>query len=365
MPLDYLLRVFIAAGALFLISAAIGHLILPRRNWRNIGYAIFLASIGLMFLGNANVTAELTYQIPQLALAEIPAIYTIGPACYIIFHESVSVPRPVGKAAYLHLLLPFAMIFVTIPHLLAPAAPKIDSIRIAMMHKPDIYHLIHFTGILLSGTYFTLMMGRVVHLFRWRIIRDEFSVRALFYVFVFAIAMIACATIGFSQKSFTGARIACVLGSAFVFGFYILGFRHVAVLSNYQIRIQLGSRKSLLKADKIPELDSKLSVLMTKERLYTDPELSLNALAQKLDVSLSQLSEYLNSVKKVNFHQFVGRYRIEAAQKLLAENPKMSIIEAAFEVGYNTLSSFNRMFKTITGKAPRDFRRGDKPATGG
>jgi AraC-like DNA-binding protein len=209
-----------------------------------------------------------------------------------------------------------------------------------------------------------LMMGRVVHLFRWRIIRDDFSARVLFYVFVFAVAMVTCAVIGFSQKSFTGARIACVLGGLFVFGFYILGFRHAAVMSNYQIRIQLGSRKSLLKAEKIPELEIKLEQLMMREQVFTDPELSLNTLAQKLGISLSQLSEYLNTVKKVNFHQFIGRYRIEAAQKLLAEKPRMAIIEAAFEVGYNTLSSFNRMFKAITGKAPREFRRGERSGEG-
>ncbi|MFO1524738.1 MAG: helix-turn-helix domain-containing protein [Turneriella sp.] len=85
-------------------------------------------------------------------------------------------------------------------------------------------------------------------------------------------------------------------------------------------------------------MESKLNHLMTVERLYTDPDLSLNILAQKVDLSLSQLSEYLNSVKKVNFHQYVGRYRIEAAQKLLGENNRMSVIEIAFEVGYNTLS---------------------------
>lgn len=364
MLIDNLLRVFIAAGALLLMASAVGQWIIPRRTWRNIGYAIFLSSIGLMLLGNANVTASLNYEIPALALAEIPAIYAIGPACYIIFHESVSLPNPVGRAARYHLLLPAVMIFVTIPYLLQPAATKVYAIRVAMQHKPDVYHVIHVSGILLSGTYFLLMMGRVLHLFRWRIIRDEFSVRVLFLVFLFAVAMICCAIVGFSQQSFAGARIACALGSAFVFGFYILGFRHAAVLGNYQIKIQLGSRKSLLKADKLPPLESKLNHLMTVERLYTDPDLSLNILAQKVDLSLSQLSEYLNSVKKVNFHQYVGRYRIEAAQKLLGENNRMSVIEIAFEVGYNTLSSFNRMFKAITGKAPRDFRRSEKTQEG-
>lgn len=360
MSIDVLLRVFIVCAALLLLASAIGNLIIPRRTWRNIGYAIFLASIGLMFLGNANVTAQLTYAIPDLALADIPAIYAIGPACYIIFHESVAIPRPVGKAAYYHLVLPALMVLVTIPYVMTPAPAKIDAIRNAMLHQPDNHHIIHITGILLSGTYFILMMGRVVHLFRWRIIRDEFSVRVLFYVFVFAVAMISCAVIGFSQHSFTGARIACALGSAFVFGFYIMGFRHPAVMANYQVRIQLGSRKSLLKPERIPEMERKLSELMGTEHIYVNPDLSLNELAQKIDVSLSQLSEYLNAVKKVNFHQYVGRYRIEAAQKLLSENPKMAIIEAAFEVGYNTLSSFNRMFKTITGKAPREFRKGEK-----
>lgn len=362
MPIDNLLRVFIAAGALLLLASAVGQLILPRRNWRNIGYAVFLASLGLMFLGNANVRSDLLYEIPALALAETPAIYALGPACYIIFHESVALPHPVGKAARYHLLLPLVMVLVTLPYLLQDPATKTDALVRALQHRPDTHHVIHVSGILLSGTYFALMMGRIVHLFRWRIIRDEFSVRVLFYVFVFAITMVSCAVIGFSQKSFTGARIACVLGSLFVFGFYILGFRHSTVLGNYQIRIQLGSRKSLLKPEKMPELETRLRHLMEVEQVFRDPELSLNSLAQQLDISLSQLSEYLNTVRKVNFHQFVGRYRIEAAQRLLSENPKMTVIEAAFEVGYNTLSSFNRMFRAITGKAPREFRKKEKPA---
>ena len=53
--------------------------------------------------------------------------------------------------------------------------------------------------------------------------------------------------------------------------------------------------------------------------------------------------------------EFVARTRVEKARNLL-QNPKLRISEIAFEVGFQSLSQFNRTFKEVVGEAPRDYR---------
>jgi AraC-like DNA-binding protein len=57
----------------------------------------------------------------------------------------------------------------------------------------------------------------------------------------------------------------------------------------------------------------------------------------------------------INFTDYVSRVRIEKA-KNLALNPNLRISEIAFEVGFQSLTHFNRVFKRITGVSPTSYR---------
>ena len=57
----------------------------------------------------------------------------------------------------------------------------------------------------------------------------------------------------------------------------------------------------------------------------------------------------------LKFIGFVARTRIEKARNLL-QNPNLRISEVAFEIGFQSLSQFNRTFKKITGRSPSDYR---------
>jgi AraC-like DNA-binding protein len=85
------------------------------------------------------------------------------------------------------------------------------------------------------------------------------------------------------------------------------------------------------------------------------------------DLSLSQVAKAVNSstfyfckmFKKftgVNFTEYLSRIRIEAARNLLL-NPNLRISEIAYEVGFQSLTHFNRVFKSIVGESPTEFRR--------
>ena len=88
---------------------------------------------------------------------------------------------------------------------------------------------------------------------------------------------------------------------------------------------------------------------------HAQDELSLAAIATAVNMSASYFSEKFKEITGVNFVTYVARTRIEKARHLL-QDPKLRVSEIAFEVGFQSLSQFNRAFKSVTGKAPTDYR---------
>jgi AraC-like DNA-binding protein len=98
---------------------------------------------------------------------------------------------------------------------------------------------------------------------------------------------------------------------------------------------------------------------MQNDKPYLEPELTLEQLASKLSLKPRVLSQAINEILGQNFYDFINRYRIEEASRLLT-NPsdeKITILEVLYEVGFNSKSSFNTLFKKYTGLTPTEFRK--------
>ncbi|WP_414846027.1 helix-turn-helix domain-containing protein [Chryseobacterium sp. IT-36CA2] len=107
----------------------------------------------------------------------------------------------------------------------------------------------------------------------------------------------------------------------------------------------------------IQSIYRKLVYKMTQEKLYKDPELNLNTIAQLLDVHPNTLSQVINSVEHKNFYDYINRQRIEEFKRtvVLPENQKYTILSLAFECGFNSKTSFNRNFKKYMNCSPSEF----------
>ena len=88
---------------------------------------------------------------------------------------------------------------------------------------------------------------------------------------------------------------------------------------------------------------------------HSDEELSLRRVAKAVSISPNHLSEKFKQVTGVNFVEYVARARFKHACDLL-RNPGRRISEIAFAVGFQSLSQFNRVFKTLSGKSPTEYR---------
>jgi AraC-like DNA-binding protein len=118
-------------------------------------------------------------------------------------------------------------------------------------------------------------------------------------------------------------------------------------------------RKTLLDDEQLLGLKMRLTQLMEKEKIYTDPELSLEKLAALLQVPRNQASELINLGVGKSFYQYINEYRIREVVRLLDKciqhGASPNILSLAFDAGFHSKSSFNGYFKKVTGHTPSAY----------
>jgi len=99
--------------------------------------------------------------------------------------------------------------------------------------------------------------------------------------------------------------------------------------------------------------------MMEQEKLFTNPQLTLQMLAKKMEVNSNYISQVINEQLKLSFYDFVNGYRIEEAKKKLhsPDVQKYTIEAIAHQVGFNSKSTFNRAFKKHTELTPSQYRK--------
>lgn len=101
----------------------------------------------------------------------------------------------------------------------------------------------------------------------------------------------------------------------------------------------------------------RLQHVMAHDKLYRDPELSLQKLAAQTGTSAKTLSFILNQHAQQSFNDFINGYRVEEVKSRLldAESRHLTISGIAFEAGFNSQATFQRVFKNMTGHTPREY----------
>lgn len=102
-----------------------------------------------------------------------------------------------------------------------------------------------------------------------------------------------------------------------------------------------------------------LKKIIKENRYYQDPELSLGLLAEKLGLHTHELSRILNIALKKSFNDFINEYRVvEVVQKM--QHPAfdhITLLGIAYDSGFNSESTFHRVFKEVTGKTPARYKK--------
>jgi len=223
------------------------------------------------------------------------------------------------------------------------------------------------------GSSSTLLTGHLVFyaLFISFITRNEWQVDAniktwtqniargmWIYTFAFVSYFVLVSSSFFSPEWDYAISFTMALG---ILGITYMGILQKRVFSSEPVPTFLPPRKyqsSSLTPGATKSIRARLEELMKEQQVFKENELRLDDLAAYLNISRHQLSQVINEHYGVNFFELINRYRVSYVKSTLLDpiHQKKTIIQIAYEAGFNNKASFNRYFKQDTGLTPSEFR---------
>jgi AraC-like DNA-binding protein len=93
------------------------------------------------------------------------------------------------------------------------------------------------------------------------------------------------------------------------------------------------------------------------EKPFLNPDLNLSELAKNLQMHRAELSEIINTGFGQNFNDFVNSFRVDFFKQKLSEgaHKQLSLLGIAYDSGFNSKATFNRVFKKLTNTSPTEF----------
>ncbi|MEM9830343.1 MAG: AraC family transcriptional regulator [Bacteroidota bacterium] len=138
-----------------------------------------------------------------------------------------------------------------------------------------------------------------------------------------------------------------------------LSLTNFVIFTNFAINYEVLSKKKTLSA-KDPVLVDKLQTKMIHEKLYLAEKLTIGQLAEQIDEQEYKVRRAINQeLGFKNFLDFVNSFRIKEAAAMLEDASKanLSILQIAYQTGFNSIAPFNRAFKLYTGMTPTTYRK--------
>jgi AraC-like DNA-binding protein len=88
---------------------------------------------------------------------------------------------------------------------------------------------------------------------------------------------------------------------------------------------------------------------------HQSEELSLTEVAKAVNCSTFYFCKMFKKATGLHFTEYLSRVRVEKAKNLLL-NPNLRVSEIAYEVGFQSLTHFNRVFRRLVGQSPTEYR---------
>lgn len=221
----------------------------------------------------------------------------------------------------------------------------------------EIRSTLTLTGLLAGAVgFFYLWLGRSVFadLEDKKTGKDRYwlVIAIIFMNITFLAATLISLGVHADHEKFALVRTVLGLGFVYLFGTSLLRIYPQAVTLN------VLPRDITLIPEEI-EIAKKVEKLLTEDKVYHESSYSRADMARECETSEAVLSRIINVYFKKSFPQILSEHRVADAKRML-EQTDANIKIIAEEVGFNSVASFNRVFKEISGDAPGTYRKNAK-----
>ncbi len=326
--------------------------------------ALLLVTLAIIAGGSFCAYSGFLRLLPKLQKVFSPFLFAMGPLYFFYVRSFLRADSPRGKAGALHFAPALLNVLYNIPFYLKSDAEK--AARLALGITPSvrairILALIHFL------IYLSLIL-REMRGFQ-AAAKEQFAslsrmkVRWIVYL---GLAMGTTLLVNIVPD----LQIPVVSSFTTFWEAMLIIFLAYKGLTQPALFLDESFWRRPVKPDQPPIPESRqaeylerITDFMAGEKPFLDPELTLDALAEKLRMPANHCSFLINRHLNMNFFHFVNRYRIgEFKLRLGAGARPRTILETALEVGFNSKSTFNAAFKHFEGLTPSQYLKRDKPS---
>lgn len=362
MGLEMFIDICVFLGCVLFFLMALGQLLLKKKDSKNY---LFILCVILAGMYQFSISFQLFSGLPNwygvfpsVYVSGMAAIYFAAPMTYIFFTALPEKNFVFSREKALHFIIPSVaavalLIWGEYPD--SSVAPH-DYINF-MYHNVTVIRVIDRASIIYAVIYISLVLRFYSKLFKnsKRESRKNLFVVILFcaiVLFMMAIYAAYNTSSGFLHYLF---KLRYTFLAVFLF---LLSYRYPFLVNiikleayrDYYIKSQINNIET-------GKILSSFEALMNENKLFLDSTLTVKRAAEKVGVSVHQLSEILNTGLGITFTGYVKEKRIVYAQQLLVDHPKMPVLTVAMECGFNSISSFNTAFREKSGFSPTEYRR--------
>ncbi|MEP7319671.1 MAG: helix-turn-helix domain-containing protein [Panacibacter sp.] len=345
----------------------------------NILLGLFFLCFCLSLIDSFLLKMEWYNSYPSLAnmSAAFPLLY--GPFLFFYTQSLVYKDFRFDKNKILQ-FVPFMLLFFTsfISYNLLPDGEKINLLRSIKQRAIPIYVFVIAALMMLHFCVYAIISLKLIRQYR-QLASDHFSDEQkvnlswlsstiIFFIALFIFSVVNSFIGSASLANYYYFSLTLLIAAIFIFINRVLfkALKKPAIFSwvaEKEIKQVQPIMEKVAAEITVTETDAKnlelLIELMQNRKPWLEPELTVDTLAQQISMRPKELSRLINENLHQNFFDFINRYRIDEAKRLLT-NPadkKITVLEVLYEVGFNSKSSFNTLFKKYTGITPSEFKK--------
>ena len=358
--------ILLSAQTLFLIILTL------RKSRKNISYRLLSLVLCFFLLTLLNfgcfyilLIRGYTDWIPYL---QLELIYAFGPSIYLYTKSLTDKSFQFQKQDWLHFALPLLELLYYRTPLFRNGAISLS--KNVVTSENLLYQMVQWGGMISLVVYLALTFYVLLNYKKW--LRNNFSNfenRTLLWLEKPVLIYLSFCIVWIPTRIID----ILLLNETMKPYYFNIGFLSLAVitcwigfkgyLTTHSSTVGFLKNKTTNPIQEFTEADltttaKSLQQKLLAEKLYLDSDLSLSAFSKSTGYSQKKISRALNHSLRLNFHEFVNNYRVDAFKQNLQkeEFAHLSLLGIAFESGFGSKSSFNLVFKSHTGLTPKKYK---------
>lgn len=371
---EFFETLFIVAGIQGLLLSV---MLFTRKNNHSANIVLAISSMLLSFdLFNVLFYSKGIYlEYPHFIGVFYPLPFMFGPLFYIYTKLMTKKEGHFSSKNLLHFLPALIVYLISMPVFISSGPEKIEFVSRMMNDNPPFIHKAINYIIPFQGLIYTFFTVKIVLEYNDKIKNsfsniDKINLNWLKHVAVSMIVIWSIVAVLYLVRSFVALikGLEVILPTSIAILIYSVGYRGLKQPEIFMpsdtlppLPPQQASakyQKSGLTDDSAEDIKQKLLDTMLAAKPYLDSELTLVKLSEVTGISVHNLSEVINSKLKQSYFDFINSYRVEEFKTRLLDpaNSSFSLIGIAYDSGFNSKTTFYKIFKKLTNMTPSEFK---------